>query len=169
MCCSWLHCSRANLHSEDRFLSKLLICTPLSWNAVAFRNREEVVFHRSRLVIGRFKVLCEQHVARRLERNTVDQKHFNLSRTVSATTDCVTWEIPVDISNRKENVAHNWHPIVKLAFLIQCCCAHRFVKRKPCFNTGGNCLSVGLWLLFCKYLRKTQMVMKVDNTIVDCS
>jgi len=44
-----------------------------SANVVAFQNREEVVARKSRLAIGRFKLLREQHVARRSKCDIVDK------------------------------------------------------------------------------------------------
>jgi len=40
---------------------------------------------------------------------TLYQKHFDLGKTRSVTTDYITWKAAVDACNRKDYVAHDWH------------------------------------------------------------
>jgi len=55
---------------------------------------------------------------------TLYQKHFDLGKTRGATTDYVTWKATVDVCNRTDQVAHDWHRLVdKLAIFIQRWCA----------------------------------------------
>ena len=48
-----------------------------------------------RVSSGCLQLMREEHVMRWLKRNIVDQIHFDLSETLNATTDCVSWETPV--------------------------------------------------------------------------
>jgi len=78
------------------------------------------------------------------------QQHFDLGKTRSATTDYVTyvtWKATVDVCNRIDYIAHNWHRVVdKLAIFIQSWCAF-FVQRKVWFFTGAKFLLLSLWTL----------------------
>jgi len=39
---------------------------------------------------------------------TLYQKHFDLGKTCSATTDYVTWKATMDVCNRTDYVANDW-------------------------------------------------------------
>ena len=55
---------------------------------------------------------------------TLYQKHFDLGKTCSETTDYVTCKATVDVCNRLDYVANDWHRLVdKLAIFIQRWCA----------------------------------------------
>jgi len=61
-----------------------------------------------------------------------------MSKTRSATTDYVTLNATVDVCNRTDCVAHDWHRLVdKLAIFIQRCCAF-FVQRNVWFSQVQN-------------------------------
>jgi len=45
------------------------------------------------------------------------------TRSGNATTDYVTWKATVDVCNRTDYVAHDWHRLDNLAIFIQRCCA----------------------------------------------
>jgi len=49
---------------------------------------------------GGSHLLHEEHVTRWLKHNIVDRIHFDLSKTLNATTDCVCWETPVTAGRR---------------------------------------------------------------------
>jgi len=70
-----------------------------------------------------------------------------LGKTRSATTDYVTGKSTVDVCNRIDYVAYDWHRLVhQMAIFIQHCCAF-FVQRKVWFVTGAKFLLLGLWTL----------------------
>jgi len=48
-----------------------------------------------RVSSGCLQLLREKHVTRWLKRNIVDRMHFDLSKTLNATTECSSWETPV--------------------------------------------------------------------------
>jgi len=80
---------------------------------------------------------------------TLYQKHFDLGKTCSATTDYVTWKATMDVWNRTDYVANDWHHLVdKLAIFIQRWCAF-FVQPKLCFFTGAAHCNL---MLYCNYL-----------------
>jgi len=72
----------------------------------------------------------------------------------------------MDICNRKDNVAHDWHSSVKLACLFNVAvslqCAHHFCSAKTLFFHGCKICCCAYYC--CKHLRK--MEMKTDNAIV---
>jgi len=72
------------------------------------------------------------------------QKHFDLGKTRSATADYVTWKATVDVCNRTDYVAHDWHRLVdKLAIFIQRWCAF-FCSAQSLFFYGCKSFVDGL-------------------------
>ena len=136
---------------------------PRTLSVATFRNRDEVVSHQPGLVVVTLKLSCEKHVVRLLKRNI---KTISICAKRIAQQLVVSWETPLDICNRKDYVAHDWHRIVNLVLFIQRCCAHRFLL-------STNFVSVPLkkfyrWVcdLFFKQLRKKQRIMKTEKVML---
>jgi len=104
---------------------------------------------------------------------TVYQKHFDLGKTRCATTDYVTGKVTVDVCNRIDYVANDWHRLVdKLAIFIQRWCAF-FCSVKSLFFHGCKFFVAGLNCERCKHLRKckwwwkqTMLILRWSNNNV---
>ena len=84
-------------------------------NAIASRERQVVMRKvKSTIVASRRVAQRDRWIV------TLFHKHFDLGKTRCATTDYVTWKATVDVCNRIDYAAHDWHRLVdKLVIFIQ--------------------------------------------------